>query len=51
MNKVQIAINVVLVAAVAALFAIVLGNKKECAAPKGKYIRGRQIVKRHRESQ
>lgn len=33
MNKVQIAINVVLVAAVAALFAIVLGNKKECAAP------------------
>lgn len=33
MNKVQIAINVVLVAAVAALFAIVLGNKKECAVP------------------
>jgi outer membrane protein len=33
MNKVQIAINVVLVAAVAALFAIVLCGKKECAAP------------------
>lgn len=33
MNKVQIAINVVLVAAVAALFAIVLCGKKECAVP------------------
>ena len=33
MNKVQIAINVVLVAAVAALFAIVLCGRKECAAP------------------
>lgn len=33
MNKVQIVVNVVLVAAVAALFVIVLGGKKECDAP------------------
>ena len=33
MNKVQILINVVLVAAVAALFVIVLGGKKKCDAP------------------
>ena len=33
MNKVQIVVNVVLVAAVAALFVIVLGGKKQCVAP------------------
>lgn len=33
MNKVQIVVNVVLVAAVAALFAIVLSGKKQCDAP------------------
>ena len=33
MNKVQIAINVVLVASVATLFVIVLGGKKQCDAP------------------
>ena len=33
MNKVQIVVNVVLVAAVAALFVIVLGGKKKCDAP------------------
>lgn len=33
MNKVQILVNVVLVAAVAALFVIVLGGKKKCDAP------------------
>ena len=33
MNKVQIVINVVLVAAVAALFAIVFSGKKKCDAP------------------
>ena len=33
MNKVQIAINVVLVASVATLFVIVLGGKKQCDTP------------------
>ena len=33
MNKLQIVVNVVLVAAVAALFVIVLTSKKQCAAP------------------
>lgn len=33
MNKVQIVVNVVLVAAVAALFVIVLGGKKKCDTP------------------
>lgn len=33
MNKVQIVVNVVLVAAVVALFVIVLGGKKKCDAP------------------
>lgn len=33
MNKFQIVLNVVLVAAVAALFVIALGGKKECDAP------------------
>lgn len=33
MNKLQIVVNVVLVAAVAALFVIVLTGKKQCAAP------------------